>query len=83
MGEYSAGFKGDSIGEGLVEKAGAWFLGLSEQITYPPTHGERLALADRYAVLPAGSHRAARQAGILFLCRCLSAWLNHKLAVGS
>ena len=47
-------------------------LGPSEQVTYPPTHGERLALADRYAVLPAGSHRAARRAGLLFLCRCLS-----------
>jgi hypothetical protein len=46
-------------------------LGTSEQINYPPTYGERLALADRYAVLPAGSHRAARRAGVLFLCLCL------------
>ena len=59
---------------GRCKVIGSLFLGTSEQITYPQTHGERLALADRYAVLPAGSHRAARRAGILFLCRCVSAW---------
>ena len=35
----------------------------------------------REGVLPAGSHRAARQAGILFLCRCLSAWLKRRCLV--
>jgi hypothetical protein len=54
----------------LLVQASRGNLGSGEQITCPPTHGERLALADRYVVLPAGSHRAARRAGILFLCRC-------------